>query len=330
MNFNLINYNYLENVRLVDSNNELICMINQVKARRLLRQGFCTLLLVKPATVQFFLEKEKWNNRYLNSKYTPKPKEDGFDVLKSVLYGNYHMQSPTGEIMFHTNAGRVLWYLSRDIIDIIADNPPTLRFKNKTNGPGHINDAYYLSDKINQCVVCGINKNLTRHHVVPRVFRVHFPLEIKDHSYHDVLLLCTKCHKKYELKALDLKNALYKEMNYVSKGVNDIDLEWAIKSSKTLLRFQDVIPESKKTEMFNTVRLVLKKQDITDDDLKNVSQLSSWYFPDDYETPSEFVAKNIPDLQIFSERWRKHFLDTMHPQFLPENWDLHKSIYPPN
>lgn len=323
-----MNLNHLPTVQLVDKNSQPIAMINQVQARRFLRQGLCDLLLMKPATVQFIKEISEWQYHLLNEPSRSKVQRLKRQYsLKSVLYGNYHMQSPEGEEMFHTNADRVLWYLSRDLVDIVGTDPPTLRFKYEPNGPGHIDDPYYLTEKINQCVVCGCDNHLTRHHVIPKTFRVLFPNNVKDHSYHDILLLCMSCHRKYEEQASYLKLKLMEEMGYESKAIFFAEVECMIKLSKTLLRYQQDIPEPKRTEMFDKVRKYLNKEDIGIDDLQGLSTKTAWLIPEDYQTPSEFIVANIKDLQEFSERWRQHFLNTMKPRFLPKNWDLHKSIY---
>jgi hypothetical protein len=36
---------------------------------------------------------------------------------------------------------------------------------------GHADDAYYLSDKVNQCVVCGHTGEYLRHSIVPHTYR---------------------------------------------------------------------------------------------------------------------------------------------------------------
>lgn len=50
------------------------------------------------------------------------------------------------------------------------DNPPTIRLKFQPNGLGHAGDSYYLTEKKNECVVCGIAEKLARHWVVPHGF----------------------------------------------------------------------------------------------------------------------------------------------------------------
>lgn len=61
--------------------------------------------------------------------------------------------------------------MNRDLVDIVSDDPPTVRFKFLPNGPGHVEDEYYLTTKVNRCVVCGTTHGLNRHHVLPYCFR---------------------------------------------------------------------------------------------------------------------------------------------------------------
>ena len=124
-----MNFNHFPNINLIDKDGQFIDMVNQIQARRLLRQGLCDLLLIKPVTIRFYTKIDFWETSYLKKQTKFGPKSIHKDALKSVLYGNYRMQSPDGKEMFHTNAGRVLWYLSRDLIEVVDDNPPTLRFK---------------------------------------------------------------------------------------------------------------------------------------------------------------------------------------------------------
>jgi hypothetical protein len=125
--------------------------------------------------------------------------------------GNVHFQSPAGETMFHGDDSRALWYLNRGLVEVVSQDPPVLRFQFTPGGPGHAGDDYYLTGKVNRCVVCGAEGGLNRHHAVPSVYRRHLPPEVKDHSHHDVLLLCLACHEKYEREADRLKAELGEE-----------------------------------------------------------------------------------------------------------------------
>ena len=93
--------------------------------------------------------------------------------LKTNLYGNFHVLSPEGDIMFHCNEDKINWYLTRNLADKISPTAIQLRFK--PNGPGHMGDHYYMSQKENKCVVCGTESQLTRHHVIPYCYRRYFP-----------------------------------------------------------------------------------------------------------------------------------------------------------
>jgi len=57
-------------------------------------------------------------------------------------------------------------------------------------------DNFYIADRVNKCVVCGAIDNYTRFHVVPSLYRVHFPDVLKSHRSHDIVLLCFKCHER--------------------------------------------------------------------------------------------------------------------------------------
>lgn len=56
---------------------------------------------------------------------------------------------------------------------------------------------FFLETKNDKCVVCGINYNLTRHHIVPKRHKPHLLIESKM-MLSNVLFVCHKCHHEYE------------------------------------------------------------------------------------------------------------------------------------
>jgi len=56
-------------------------------------------------------------------------------------------------------------------------------------------DAFYQADRNNSCVRCGTAKDFSRFHIVPSLYRTHFPESLKSHRSHDVVLLCFACHE---------------------------------------------------------------------------------------------------------------------------------------
>ena len=78
---------------------------------------------------------------------------------------------------------------------VVKDEPYTIRLNFEPSGrPFDPENNYYLTFKENICVVCGRDDSYMRKNVIPHDYRKHFPLCMKDHHSHDVLLLCPPCH----------------------------------------------------------------------------------------------------------------------------------------
>jgi len=230
--------------------------------------------------------------------------------------------------MFYCDYRKALWYLNRSAVDIVSDCPPILRFNFNPGGLGWGKDSYYFAKKLNQCVVCGDAENLNRHHVVPHVFRRHMPEFVKEHNYHDILLLCLSCHEKYELEANKFKKFICKELGYDLKfGSNQVympDVGKAVNAARALCNFGKKIPESRYLFLLSVIKEYLKKDQITDDDINEVAGHYMWKISEGYKEYGKFVVENIDNIQIFVERWRRHFVETMNPKYLPELWSIEK------
>lgn len=392
--YKLNQFNTLPRIGLVDINNETIQQVNQIQAFQLLRTGLCELLLVKPPCIQFKCTKGQWSDVYLERK--ERPRRHVYEARKSVLYGNIHIQGPDGHEMFHCNSQRALWYLNRDLADVIDVNPPTLRLKFQPGGVGHVGDKYYLTEKRNCCVVCGSAKDLSRHHVMPRVFRSYFPEEIKDHNYHDVLLLCLQCHIRYEKDASDHKQEICDElgisMNHCWQTYLP-DLGEAVKAAKSYchdvavckikvreretarVKFEKFLSDLAGKKRIDAIKLArdffgaglekaknyvdngvlpegftlgedppefdpvalrerwvqvvkdyLKKEEITEEEIREVAGLTPWVPLEGHRNYGKTVLDKIGDLQAFTERWRNHFIRVMEPKFLPDHWEITKKL----
>lgn len=46
-----------------------------------------------------------------------------------------------------------------------------------------------------RCVACGDDSHYLRYKVVPACYRRHFPVHLKSHRSHDIVLLCVDCHE---------------------------------------------------------------------------------------------------------------------------------------
>jgi len=178
-------------------------------------------------------------------------------------------------------------------------------------------DDFYLDDRPSICVVCGMNDEtmLTKHHIIPYMFRKHFPEYLKNHSSYDVVVMCEEHHSNYEQEATKLKKILYKKYNIASE--NNLKLK---KLSKTLLNVKLDIPKSRIIEIQNEI------EKITGLEFDNITtyQLQCW--SNNIDLGKE-VVKNITDFQSFIEMWRQHFLDYAKPKFMSKHWKVKKSYF---
>lgn len=322
-------FNHERRIELVDRNGKFLYKISQIVAFRLLRAGVAELLLRKPPAIQLTIPTEE-HAAFCGKVPTSYGKHKNFlHARRTVLYGNYHVESPQGRVMFHCSNQKVLWYLNRDLVDIVSDDPPTVRFKFLPNGPGHVGDEYYLTTKVNRCVVCGTTHGLNRHHVLPYCFRRFMPEEIKDHSYHDVLLMCLDCHERYEGEANKFKVELGQQfgvsLNDGGGALYDPDVGKTVKAARAIIRHGEKIPQPRLDELYQHLRDWYGKDDITQAELEAAAELKAWSKPEGYVEFGEFIVSQV-DPQEFAERWREHFVETMQPQFLPQYWSVERPI----
>jgi hypothetical protein len=317
-------YNDLPTVRLLDQGGARLGSVSQRTAAQLLRRGLAELLLEVPPAVRLTLP---------TADYQALPARRPEDAAKAqflharqkALYGNVRFQGPDGEAMFHGDGEKALWYLNRGLVEVVSRDPPVLRLRFAPGGRGHAGDAFYLAGKVNRCVVCGAGEGLNRHHAVPSVYRRHLPAEVKDHSHHDVLLLCLACHEKYEAAADRLKAELGEEFGVPLHGLpgeRDRERGRAVKFALALLRHGGQIPPARKEEMLAVVATWLGKATVSAADLAGVAELASDRGGGQAVEHGQHVVARTEDVQAFVRRWREHFLRTMRPKFLPEHWDV--------
>src|SRR5204863_7631260 len=114
-----------------------------------------------------------------------------------------------------------------------------------------------------------------RHHVVPSFYRRHLPPTVKDHSHHDVVLLCLGCHEKYEREADALKAELGREVGVPPHGLRtetDRRQGRAVSFARALLREGDRIPAARREEMLRSVGEWAGKWPLADADLQAIAQ----------------------------------------------------------
>lgn len=233
--------------------------------------------------------------------------------------------------MFRCDSKKANWYIERNLALLIDENKIQLNFVPKGNGNN--NELFYLVQKQNRCVVCGSEKELTRHHAVPYCFRRHFSESLKSRSAHDVVPLCVTCHNYYEPYAWELKKSLAIQYEVSLDFGSDFykkkdEKAHAIKISKVLLK-NNKIPIDRKLELLELIEEFLgkKKEEIQDLDLINfVNENENKLKSRRKHVFGKEILSKVENISEFIKMWRIHFLDIMKPKFMPELWDVNHRL----
>lgn len=239
----------------------------------------------------------------------------------TTIYDNIRVLNMDGELIFFANQKRAQWYLKRGAAKIVSEDPYTIQFTFRAKGHGKKGDIFYLQEMKNVCVVCGTSEQLTQHHCFPACYRTNLPEDIKSHASHDLLVVCTSCHGKYEGHAYEFRRALSKEFAIPLNGSYEVDqrLGRAVQFSKTLLKHGEKIPEDKKNVMFATVKEYLGKEELSQSDLENLSQVER---SRQSVAHGKLMMEKVSDVPTFIKRWREHFIQHAQPKFLPPYWSV--------
>lgn len=229
-----------------------------------------------------------------------------------MIYDNCQMLSPEGELMCVVSSKRMNWYVSRGLAEVVSEDPPTFMLNFKPAGVGSVPGGPLMRRNI--CVVCGCSDNLTKHHVVPKCYVKHFPRKYKDRNSKDILVLCRGHHSEYEEKAYSMRQELAVEFGAPVEDREDVDFAMAAKSLNALSSYGHKIPQERVDRLNGRVDRYLKKTGMTRSDLAAYSSFK--------ESHAEKVVAAIGPGGIgdFADRWRRHFVDTMRPRHLPDDW----------
>lgn len=246
----------------------------------------------------------------------------------SPIYSNCLLLTPDGVPMCRCGDNRAEWYLERGLGIKVSDDPLTVRLKFVPKGLGKAGDPYYLSWKENRCVCCGTYDGINRHHIVPHCFRQYFPENVKNHSSYDIVPLCIPCHERYEEQAFKLKQKLADDYNCSLQGKGakfDHDLLRVKKAATAIVRHSKVIPPERLAVLWGILREHYGSE-VNDDQLMRADNLDPLLKDNDYKPYGQYVVESVPDLHQFVVMWRKHFIETMEPQFMPVHWDINRQL----
>ena len=255
------------------------------------------------------------------------------DITKRIkdIYGNWLVLHPKGFEMFRCTNKKAEWYLSRNLANIVIEDPPTIQLNFTPRGNGWETDEYHLTQKHNKCVVCGTEEleRLTRHHIIPSLYKKHYPKNLKVANSHDVVCICRECHDEYEnVYALRLKQKISEQYG-IPLCNSQSDFAKAIKLSKAYILNGALMPDERKLELLLKISLMLGHDDefISIEEVEKFSMIDKKSFTEFYNNHGRDVISKIDNLQSFSEMWRNDFIVNMKPKFMPEYWDVYRPIY---
>jgi hypothetical protein len=206
------------------------------------------------------------------------------------------------------------WYLREGIVKKIGDD--TIQFLVETTVDDKEKHPESLTYK-DCCVVCGSKKELSTHHVVPYSFVEFFPNDWKEYCEHDAVYLCIQCHEKYEELAYDFRFELLNK--YGIDPRYDKTKGNAIAAANTLVRNKS-LPADVQKKLLARAAKFLGKDTVSKDELRALSKRK--IIESNEERPSARLVHKLTDIGEFCVLWRKHFVTTMNPLYLPNGWDI--------
>ncbi|KAG9481036.1 hypothetical protein GDO78_010341 [Eleutherodactylus coqui] len=213
-------------------------------------------------------------------RYKKKPLGVGYSVRKSPLYDNCFLHAPDGQPLCTCDRKKAQWYLDKGIGDLISSDPFVVRLRFEPSGRPESSVDYYLTVKENLCVVCGKRESYIRKNIVPHEYRRHFPIQMKDHNSHDVLLLCTSCHAVSNYYDNNLKQQLAVEFSApigCEEGMRMLEdpIRRQVRSAARALLHASKLPVNRREELLSEIRAFYLVDDVTEETLKNASNLET-------------------------------------------------------
>lgn len=216
-----------------------------------------------------------------------KPLGVGYSARKSPLYDNCFLHAPDGQPLCTCDRKKAQWYIDKRIGEMFSEDPFIVKLKFEPSGRPESQEDYYLMAKENLCVVCGKTDSYIRKNIVPHEYRRHFPVEMKDHNSHDVLLLCTACHAASNHHDNRLKQALAEEFNApigceeATRLLEDHDRRQVRSSARALLH-ADSLPHARREELQGILKAFYKTDALSRELLQEAASLETRIFNDSY------------------------------------------------
>ncbi|XP_068210115.1 exonuclease 3'-5' domain-containing protein 2 isoform X1 [Palaemon carinicauda] len=287
--------------------------------------------------VKFSSKKDQDSGIVPNPKQHPaskvKAKTGRNGIRKGPLYHNCQLWAPDNKPLCTIDPKKARWYVEKDLGDLVSEDPLIVRLKFEPAGRPQMemeDGKFYLQERQNICVVCGKEESFIRKNVVPREYRKYFPDTLKAHQNHDVVLLCSSCHRLNNMRDQQLRFKLAEEFDAPIGTEQDVKCTFdkSLKSVRyaagALLRSRDEIPQKRVLELENIVKKFYDIDEITQEHLNKAYNMNVNIWNDDYQAHGYkvFQAYEKVGLVKLEQRWREFFLSSMEPKFLPDCWSV--------
>lgn len=239
------------------------------------------------------------------------------------IYDNCIILAPDGKQLCCCGKKRLTWYLERSLADLVSEDPFTIKLHFEPKGRANVAESSTVKE--NKCAVCGSEEKITRHHIIPWCFRHYMPPEWKRSAalFHDIVVVCTGCHNRYESLAQELKNDLAKKHNILIHGSNvthDGRRESVKRKANSLLHWRDRMSPENIALALSVLKSYFNKEEITQEDLLEAIKVRPLQKNKDFKPFGQYVIEHTDNLGEFVLMWRRHFLDAMKPKFMPDYW----------
>eukprot|EP00439_Symbiodinium_sp_Y106_P019975 s5423_g2.t1 len=271
---------------------------------------------------------------------------------QTLLYGGIKLLSPKGLHLANVSHAKAAWYvkmgLAHNVEGTSEEVLSTVKLNFEPKGVGHAGDAFYLQVMENQCVGCGAKDHLVRFSIVPHVFRALLPRRFKEHSSHDIVLLCHSCYIPASTASQNRRQRLLTDAGQRdasapgAKGRFRVD-ECKLRARGAAAALRHALPNEVREEKEAILRDFLGKRPgeaLLKEEVEQIRVLDVKEAVEGYVSPEVACATHFriteactDDAESSEARcfqfvldWRQTFLDSVKPQYLPEGWDLHRSI----
>ncbi|CAB9526649.1 Exonuclease 3'-5' domain-containing protein 2 [Seminavis robusta] len=268
-------------------------------------------------------------------------------AMKKPMYDNIRMLDPQGTVLCTISKKKANWYVNKSLavwkdeddkttIQLLFE--PSHRSNQSDDNKKDEQDAFFnKSIKQNICVVCGHDQYHMRHYIVPYACRALLPNKYKKHMAHDVVILCPDCHLECKKQATQrlkyLEKCCRKDPNTATPHTTDRHLYKVKSCALALLRWRSNLPPDTIQEYETLLQQHFQLADttvVTEELLQQAIQVEEKIPNPHYIPPSEVIVEAMcqtdEDIQAFVKGWRKHFVRTMAPRFLPKGWNVDSNV----